>query len=75
MNLDEMNDCEILKEKRSHSEMYLENCWYDYAKSKNYKVGYVLIFHYRSDSEMLYIKLRKSKEGGIIDVMYEGLLL
>lgn len=56
-NLDEMNDCEILKGKRPYTGMYLENGWYDYAKSKNYKVGYVLIFHYQSDLEMLYVKL------------------
>lgn len=50
-------DYEILKGKRPYTEMYLGNGWYEYAKSKKFKVGDVFIFHYWSALEMLYVKL------------------
>ena len=70
IDLDKMEyyDCQILKGKKSHTEMYLKNGWYEYAKSKNFNVDDNLIFHYRSDSKTLYVKLERKRRkmvGGI----------
>ncbi|CAI8613893.1 unnamed protein product [Vicia faba] len=63
IDLDKMEyyDCQILKGKKPHTEMYLKNGWYEYSKSKNFNVDDNLIFHYRSDSKRLYVKLERKR--------------
>ncbi|XP_058756811.1 uncharacterized protein LOC131630034 [Vicia villosa] len=58
MDFDDLQplDCQVLKGKNPHSEMYLGKGWYEYGASRNLSVGDVLLFHYFSYSEMLYVK-------------------
>lgn len=44
--------CEILKGNISQMDKYLDYGWYEYAKSKKFKVVYLLLFHYRSAPQM-----------------------
>ncbi|CAI8617461.1 unnamed protein product [Vicia faba] len=73
IDLDKMEyyDCQILKGKKPHIEMYLKNGWYEYAKSKNFNVDDNLIFHYRSDSKNYMLSWRESAERWLVELMYK----
>lgn len=59
MDLDIMDcyDCEIIKLDREWVDMYMGYGWYEYAKDANLKAGDVLLCHYHSPSQTIYIRL------------------